>query len=284
MPTAPSTSSTRAAPHVRRRGRSLVDVVNGSAYPGGSPPTSHSGWLASAAGIGCGHDSDVSPAWRSFATTCSKSGRVVSADSIDDVPTSSAMATLDERGGRTYEFDISGTSTYQAIFPTTSSHCTPDHSATCSRPDATRRRPGPARAGSAATHHQPGSQCGRRSSTTARSLVDAARAAVPPRARPQDERGGPRLPVAGRPTPARSPNGCCPEAVRPWSSSPGGRRRWRPRRATVVEVPAPEVEVDTAGASDAVHRRPARCVRHGRPARCRSDLTLARHRTRRSGA
>jgi fructokinase len=87
-------------------GEALVDVVNGSAYPGGSPANVALGLARLGRPVQLwtrlGRDSygDL------IRDHLQQSGVVVPGDSIDDDPTSSAMATLDERGRASYEFDI----------------------------------------------------------------------------------------------------------------------------------------------------------------------------------
>ncbi|HJY24541.1 MAG TPA: carbohydrate kinase [Actinomycetes bacterium] len=88
-------------------GEALVDVVNGSAYPGGSPANVALGLARLGRPVRLwtrlGRDSygDL------IKDHLQQSGVVVPDDSIDDDPTSSAIATLDERGRASYEFDIS---------------------------------------------------------------------------------------------------------------------------------------------------------------------------------
>jgi fructokinase len=87
-------------------GEALVDVVNGSAYPGGSPANVALGlarlgrpvqlWTR----LGRDEYGDL------IRNHLQQSGVVVSFDAIDESATSSAIATLDDRGRASYEFDI----------------------------------------------------------------------------------------------------------------------------------------------------------------------------------
>jgi fructokinase len=87
-------------------GEALVDVVNASAYPGGSPAN---------VALGLARLGRPVRLWTRLGRDAygdlirdhlQQSGVVIPGDSIDDHATSSAIATLDERGRASYEFDI----------------------------------------------------------------------------------------------------------------------------------------------------------------------------------
>ena len=87
-------------------GEALVDVVNGSAHPGGSPAN---------VALGLARLGRPVRLWTRLGRDdygdlilghLQQSGVVIPDDSIDDHPTSSAIATLDERGRASYAFDI----------------------------------------------------------------------------------------------------------------------------------------------------------------------------------
>jgi fructokinase len=87
-------------------GEALVDVVNGSAYPGGSPANVALGLARLGRPVQLWTRLGRDPYGNLVLEHLQRSGVVVPVDSIDDVPTSTAIATLDERGSATYEFDI----------------------------------------------------------------------------------------------------------------------------------------------------------------------------------
>lgn len=87
-------------------GEALVDVVNGSAHPGGSPAN---------VALGLARLGRPVQLWTRLGRDAygdlirehlQRSGVTVPADSTDESPTSSAIATLDDRGRASYEFDI----------------------------------------------------------------------------------------------------------------------------------------------------------------------------------
>jgi fructokinase len=87
-------------------GEALVDVVNGSAYPGGSPAN---------VALGLARLGRPVQLWTRLGRDgygdlirdhLRQSGVVIPEDSIGREPTSSAIATLDDRGRASYEFDI----------------------------------------------------------------------------------------------------------------------------------------------------------------------------------
>jgi len=87
-------------------GEALVDVVNGSVYPGGSPANVALGLARLGRPVRLWTRLGRDPYGDLIREHLQRSGVDVPVDSIDEVPTSSAIATLDERGSATYEFDI----------------------------------------------------------------------------------------------------------------------------------------------------------------------------------
>jgi fructokinase len=87
-------------------GEALVDVVKGSAYPGGSPANVALGLARLGRPVRLWTRLGRDPYGDLIREHLQRSGVDVPVDSLDEVPTSSAIATLDERGSATYEFDI----------------------------------------------------------------------------------------------------------------------------------------------------------------------------------
>jgi fructokinase len=87
-------------------GEALVDVVGGSAYPGGSPANVALGLARLGRPVQLWTRLGRDPYGNLVLEHLQRSGVVVPVASIHDVPTSCAIATLDERGRASYEFDI----------------------------------------------------------------------------------------------------------------------------------------------------------------------------------